>query len=157
MNGVAINEDERMTNKRKLEADLALIRSQKAEVLRSIQQISKKQKLGGPPTEVQHRSHEAKVQHAKLEHERRKELIFATCIKIIQELLKNHNVKQIFLNPVSREIYPQYYITIKRPICLSDIKGTSNLTVSTHRSSAPCLLCSLPYQINKQFTTQLLF
>lgn len=47
MNGVLTTE-QRLVRKRALEAELAVVRSQKAEVLRAIGQISKKQKLGGP-------------------------------------------------------------------------------------------------------------
>lgn len=125
MNGITAGPDERAARKRQLEADLALVRTQKAEVLRSIQQIAKKQRLGGPPTHAQNMSHEAKVQNAKLEHARRNDAIFAQCTKIVQELLKNLNVKQIFAQPVPRHLYPHYYEIIKNPIDLSIVKRES--------------------------------
>jgi hypothetical protein len=60
MNGTFTTE-ERQMRKRALESELTVVRAQKAEVLRAIGQISKKQRLGGPPPPSVQMSHEAKV------------------------------------------------------------------------------------------------
>jgi hypothetical protein len=53
MNGVAgLNPEQRTARKRALTDELVAIRTQKADVLRQIQQIAKRQKTGGLPTKA---------------------------------------------------------------------------------------------------------
>lgn len=121
MNGVATAED-RANRKRILEADLQTVRSQKAEVLYAIQQISKKQKIGGPPSYNAQTSHEVKVNMEGRTHSEKKKQIWQMCAKIIQELLKNSNTKLYFGEPVHMDKYPGYYEVIKNPRDLGTIK-----------------------------------
>lgn len=111
-----------MTRKRALEAELEVIRSQKAEVLRAIQLIAKKQKLGGPPSRAAHLSHESKLDAEKRQHQEQKRRIWLMCGKVIQELLKNSTTKLYFGEPVRGDLYPGYYEAIKQPRDLGTIK-----------------------------------
>lgn len=119
MNGT----DERMTRKRALLAELELIRSQKAEVLRAIQQIAKKQKLGGVPSQAVALSHEAKMDAERRVHGDHQRKIWGLCTKIMTELLKNSQTKLYFGEPVHRDKFPGYYEVIKEPRDLGTIKS----------------------------------
>jgi len=121
MNGIS-SAEERVTRKRNLEAELEVIRSQKAEVLRAIQQIAKKQKLGGPPTKNVHLSHEGKIGAENRLHKENKKKVWQSCSKIIHELLKNSSTKLYFGEPVHGDKYPGYYDVIKKPMDLGSIK-----------------------------------
>ncbi|EFN50530.1 expressed protein, partial [Chlorella variabilis] len=52
MNGVGQSQEQRSQRKRSLTDELVAIRTQKADVLRQIQQIAKRQKTGGMPTKA---------------------------------------------------------------------------------------------------------
>jgi hypothetical protein len=122
LNGTSVP-DERMTRKRALLAELELIRSQKAEVLRAIQQIAKKQKLGGVPSQAVALSHEAKMEAERRVHGDHQRKIWGLCTKILAELLKNSNTKLYFGEPVHRDKFPGYYEVIKEPRDLGTIKS----------------------------------
>jgi hypothetical protein len=122
MNGTAAPDD-RLTRKRALESELEAIRIQKAEVLKAIQQIAKKQKLGGPPSKNMALTHEAKVEAEKRNHQEQLRRIWAMCTKILTEMMKNTNVRLYFGEPVHRDKFPGYYETIKQPRDLGTIKA----------------------------------
>lgn len=122
MNGITtiIPAEERAARKRQLHEDLVLVRTQKAEVLRQIQQIAKKQKtsaIGGPL------SVEDRRLLKREEQRRRMEAIWATCLKILQEMLKNANTKTYFGEPVKVDYAANYYQIIKSPMDLGTIKS----------------------------------
>jgi len=122
MNGTAAPED-RLTRKRALESELEAIRIQKAEVLKAIQQIAKKQKLGGPPSKNVALTHEAKVEAEKRNHQEQLRRIWGMCTKVVTEMMKNTNVRLYFGEPVHRDKFPGYYETIKKPRDLGTIKA----------------------------------
>eukprot|EP00887_Chlorella_sp_A99_P005831 scaffold1.g5831.t1 len=115
-----LSAEERAARKRQLSDDLVLVRTQKAEVLRQIQQIAKKQRtsaVAGPLSVEERRLLKREEQR------RRMEAIWQTCLKIIQELLKNSNTKTYFGEPVKVEYVPNYYQIIKNPMDLGTIKS----------------------------------
>jgi hypothetical protein len=122
MNGTAAPDD-RLTRKRALESELETIRIQKAEVLKAIQQIAKKQKLGGPPSKNMALTHEAKLEAEKRNHQDQLRRIWGMCTKIVAEMMKNTNVRLYFGEPVHRDKFPGYYETIKQPRDLGTIKA----------------------------------
>ena len=108
MNGITtvLPPEERAARKRQLQDDLVLVRTQKAEVLRQIQQIAKRQKtsLVAGPLSVEER------RLLKREEQRRRmDIIWQTCLKMVQELLKNSNTRTYFGEPVKVEYVPTYY------------------------------------------------
>jgi len=119
MNGVPKTTEERVEYKRKLETDLSLIRTQKAEVLRCIQQIAKKQKTAPIKT----LSPEERRQVEEAEHRHKLEAIWAQCSKLVAELLKNQNVNTWFGRPVDLRFAPNYYELIETPMDLGTIKS----------------------------------
>lgn len=120
--------DERLVRKRALESELEAIRTQKAEVLKAIQQIAKKQKLGGlPNSKAMALTHEAKIEQENRHHADRVRQIWALCTKVVSELLKNTNVRLYFGEPVHRDKFPGYYETIKEPRDLGTIKANIEL------------------------------
>lgn len=108
-----------MKRKHALESELELIRSQKAQVLRAIQLIAKKQKVGAVATQT---SLEAKAEAEKRYHAEAKKRIWQNCSRIISELLKNNSTRTYFGEPVRGDLYPGYYETIKNPRDLGTIK-----------------------------------
>lgn len=124
MNGT-FTAEQRQLRKRALESELAAVRTQKAEVLRAIGQISKKQRLGGPPPPSVQMSHEAKVEHENRYHREELARIWGHCSKIIAALLKNRDTKIYFGEPVRADLFPRYYTVIKDPRDLGTIKSES--------------------------------
>lgn len=114
--------EQRALRKRQLLDELTTVRQQKADVLRQIQQIAKKQRTSGPPPSIDGLSIEARRAAAQLEHKRRVEAIWSACLKIMQELLKNGSIKLYFGEPVRRDYAPNYYDVIKKPMDLGTIK-----------------------------------
>lgn len=119
-NGLSI--DERMERKRNLEQELELVRKQKAEVLRAIQQIAKKQKTGSA-VRATPMSHEAKVAAEKRRHEEELKRIWGLCSSIVKEILKNRDVRMFFGEPVHADKFPDYYNIITEPRDLGTILG----------------------------------
>lgn len=148
MNGTMAPED-RLNRKRALESELEAIRIQKAEVLRAIQQIAKKQKLGGPPSKNAALTHEAKVDAERRNHAEQMRRIWGMCSKILAELVKNTNVRLYFGEPVHRDKFPGYYEVIKEPRDLGTIKGEMRIPRATRLPASPeCdLMLSLPVWI----------
>ncbi len=124
MNGLPMTAEQRAARKRQLQEELMVVRQQKADVLRQIQQIAKKQRTGPPPPRIGGLSPEARRQEVEVEHHRRKDAIWQGCLKIMQELLKNSTVKSYFGEPVRTDYAPMYYDVIKRPMDLGTIKRT---------------------------------
>ncbi|GAB4813020.1 hypothetical protein N2152v2_000066 [Parachlorella kessleri] len=122
MNGLPMTAEQRAARKRQLQEELMVVRQQKADVLRQIQQIAKKQRTGPPPPRIGGLSPEARRQEVEVEHHRRKDAIWQGCLKIMQELLKNSTVKSYFGEPVRTDYAPMYYDVIKRPMDLGTIK-----------------------------------
>ena len=122
MNGT-MNPDDRVNRKRVLESELEVIRRQKSQVLQAIQQIAKKQKLGGPPSKAVAVTHEAKVDAEHRLHKENLRRMWGLCTKIIAELVKNTNVRLYFGEPVHRDKFPNYYDIIKQPRDLGTIRG----------------------------------
>ena len=87
MNGTMAPED-RLNRKRALESELEAIRIQKAEVLRAIQQIAKKQKLGGPPSKHAGQTHDAKVEAERRFHTEHIRRIWGMCSRVVSEVIK---------------------------------------------------------------------
>ena len=134
MNGTMAPED-RLNRKRALESELEAIRIQKAEVLRAIQQIAKKQKLGGPPSKHAGQTHDAKVEAERRFHTEHIRRIWGMCSRVVSELMKNTNVKLYFGEPVHRDKFPGYYEVIKQPRDLGTIKSESRI----HTNPTACL------------------
>lgn len=122
MNGNGLSVEERMERKRSLEQELELVRNQKAEVLRAIQQIAKKQKTGLPMRSVP-MTYEAKMQVERRRHAEELKRIWGSCLSIVKDLLKNAQVRQWFGEPVHADKFPDYYNVIKEPRDLGTIKG----------------------------------
>ena len=122
MNGPPLNPEQRAACKRQLMEELSQIRQQKADVLRQIQQIAKKQRTSGPPPPALPGDAATKRQQIDVEHHRRNEAVWQLCVKIIQELLKNGTIKLYFGEPVRRDYAPNYYDVIKSPMDLGTIK-----------------------------------
>jgi hypothetical protein len=121
MNGNGLTVEDRMERKRALEQELELIRNQKAEVLRAIQQIAKKQKTGQPLKSTP-MTHEAKVEAERRFHAEQMKRIWGNCMTIIRDLLKNTNTRLYFGEPVHRDKFPGYYETIKEPRDLGTVR-----------------------------------
>ncbi len=111
---------DRAQRKRQLEAELETVRNQKAQVLRSIEQIAKKQKYVG--NAVVGNSVEARIDGERRHHEEMKRKFWQGCTRIIADLLKNSNTKTYFGEPVRGDLYPGYYEIIKEPRDLGTIK-----------------------------------
>jgi hypothetical protein len=123
MNGLPpMTAEQRAARKRQLLDELTTVRQQKADVLRQIQQIAKKQRTTGPPPKIGGLSPEARLSDVGVEHHRRVEAIWQACLKIMQELLKNTTIKLYFGEPVRRDYAPNYYDVIKSPMDLGTIK-----------------------------------
>lgn len=119
--GVGATLEQRAARKRQLMEELTVVRQQKADVLRQIQQIAKKQRTTGiPPPKPGDPL--TRRQAIDVEHHRRQEALWQTCLRIIQELLKNTNIKLYFGEPVRRDYAPNYYDVIKNPMDLGTIK-----------------------------------
>lgn len=118
MNGIPKTTEDRVARKRHLEQDLTTIRTQKAEVLRAIQQIAKKQKTV-PLKKLSPEEHRA-IETS--EHRHRTENIWSQCSKVVAELLRNQNVNLWFGKPVDARFAPNYYTVIQRPMDLGTIK-----------------------------------
>ena len=116
-------QDERQRKRRSLESELETVRNQKAQVLRSIQQIAKKQKFGGQAAMAD--TVEARIEAEKRHHAEAKRKIWQNCTRIMADLLKNQNTKAYFGEPVRGDLYPAYYETIKNPRDLGTIKKNS--------------------------------
>lgn len=114
-------QEERQRRKQALESELEVVRNQKAKVLRSIQQIAKKQKLGGGEAAMQN-TVEAKIDAEKRHHAEVQKKLWQGCTRIVAELLKNQNTKVYFGEPVRADLYPNYYEMIKNPRDLGTIK-----------------------------------
>jgi hypothetical protein len=111
---------DRAQRKRQLEAELETVRNQKAQVLRSIEQIAKKQKFVG--NAVMGNSVEARIDGERRHHEEMKRKLWQGCTRIIADLLKNQNTRLYFGEPVRGDLYPGYYEIIKEPRDLGSIK-----------------------------------
>jgi hypothetical protein len=122
MNGTVTTE-QRLVRKRALEAELAVVRAQKTDVLRQIGQIAKKQRLGGPPPPGAHLTHDAKVDHERRYHLEEQAKVWNACSRILAEVLKNRDTKTYFGEPVHRTMYPDYYNIVKEPRDLGTIKS----------------------------------
>ena len=105
------------------------MRSQKAQVLRSIEQIAKKQKYGAGAG-LSGNSVEARMATERRHHDETKGKLWQNCTRIIADLLKNGNTKLYFGEPVRGDYYPGYYEIIKEPRDLGTIK--KNLDSRTH-------------------------
>ncbi len=123
MNGTAPDEAaERATRKRAMEAELAAIRQQKAEVLRAIAGVAKRQRTGGPPSRAVAHSAEQKLEAAKRAHRAEVQRVWSGATKILQELLKNQSTRIYFGEPVRRDLFPRYYEVIADPRDLGSAK-----------------------------------
>jgi hypothetical protein len=142
MNGIA-PADERQARKRQLEEELATVRRQKADVLRAIQQIAKKQKVG--PNKTIQLSVEARMQAEESENRRQISDMMSQCGRMLAELLKNQNTKLYFGEPVHKDKYPEYYKIITKPIDLGTIKSECG------RSSRICSVPSPPLYLVHTF------
>jgi len=120
---------DRQQRKRSLELELETVRSQKAQVLRSIEQIAKKQKYGAGAG-LGGNSVEARMMTERRHHDETKMKLWQNCTRIIADLLKNNNTKLYFGEPVRGDYYPGYYEIIKEPRDLGTIK--KNLDSRTH-------------------------
>jgi hypothetical protein len=121
-------QEERQRKKMMLEAELETVRNQKAQVLRSIEQIAKKQKFAGGA--VTANTVEARIEAEKRHHEDVKRKLWQNCTRIIGDLLKNSKTKLYFGEPVRGDYFPSYYDIIKDPRDLGTIK--KNLESHTH-------------------------
>ncbi len=113
--------EQKVARKRELTQDLQLVRSQKAEVLRQLQQIAKKQRSMGLPIKVELSPEEKRV-GIEAEHKRRTDTMWQACTRIVQELLKAKDVLLWFGQAVDERFAPGYYSLIKRPMDLNVIK-----------------------------------
>jgi hypothetical protein len=127
---VAASQEERLKRKTSLEAELETVRTQKAEVLRAIQQIAKKQKLDGSLGAPTQTTVEAKIEAENRYHSEAKRRIWQHCGRIMSELLKNKTTLLYFGEPVRGDLYQGYYETIKKPRDLGTIK--KQLESQTH-------------------------
>lgn len=118
---VGATQEERQRKKRALESELETIRNQKAQVLRSIEQIAKKQKFGGNQAAMGN-TVEARIEAEKRHHNEGKRKIWQNCTRIMADLLKNGNTKLYFGEPVRGDLYTGYYEIIKDPRDLGTIK-----------------------------------
>lgn len=124
MNGVqpGASAEQRQARKRELLQELTLVRQQKADILRQLQVIAKKQRTVGPPPKASGLPPETRRQAIEVDHHRRVEGIWQACMKIMQDLLKNATVKLYFGEPVRLDYAPTYYDVIKNPMDLGTIK-----------------------------------
>lgn len=118
---IGATQEERQRKKRALESELETIRNQKAQVLRSIEQIAKKQKFGGNQAAMGN-TVEARIDAEKRHHNEAKRKIWQNCTRIIADLLKNQSTKLYFGEPVRGDLYAGYYEIIKDPRDLGTIK-----------------------------------
>ena len=118
---IGATQDERQRKKRALESELETVRNQKAQVLRSIEQIAKKQKLGGNQAAIGN-TVEARIEAEKRHHNELKRKVWQSCTRIVADLLKNNNTKLYFGEPVRGDLYAGYYEIIKDPRDLGTIK-----------------------------------
>ena len=96
MNGLSApppSAEQRVARKRALTDELVQIRTQKAEVLRQIQAIAKRQKTGGMPTKAAELLAGNNRLVLQMEQRNRAEKIWVDCGKIVQDLLKNQQTK----------------------------------------------------------------
>ncbi|KAL4421258.1 hypothetical protein ABPG75_010549 [Micractinium tetrahymenae] len=114
--------DARAARKRQLMEELVQLRTQKAEVLKQIQQIAKRQKTGGLPTKANELLASNNRLVVQMEQRNRAEKIWVDCGKIVQDLLKNQQTKIYFGEPVKESYVPNYYSVIKNPMDLGTIK-----------------------------------
>lgn len=119
---LAGSQEDRLKRKKALESELEVIRQQKANVLRAIQQIAKKQKTGEPHPANLQASVELRKDAENRHHAESKRKVWSQCLKIINEILKNNSTRMYFGEPVHRDKYPGYYETIKNPRDLGTIK-----------------------------------
>lgn len=120
---VAPSNEQRLARKRQLTDELVQIRTQKAEVLRQIQAIAKRQKTGGLPTKAAELLAGNNKLVLQMEQRNRAEKIWVDCGKIIQDMLKNQQTKIYFGEPVRESYVPNYYQVIKNPMDLGTIKA----------------------------------
>ncbi|KAK2078978.1 hypothetical protein QBZ16_002668 [Prototheca wickerhamii] len=112
-----------LDRKRQLREDLAMIRTQKAEVLTRIQALAKKARTGpGAAPPAPGASIEARRAALADEQRRRLESLWSACSKIMVSLLGNQRTRQYFGAPVDATYAPGYYTVIKTPMDLGTIK-----------------------------------
>ncbi|KAI3423977.1 hypothetical protein D9Q98_009811 [Chlorella vulgaris] len=121
MNGVA--PEQRVVRKRALTEELVAIRTQKADVLRQIEQIAKRQKTGGLPTKASELLAGNNKLVLQMEQRNRAEKMWVDCGKILQDLLKNQQTKTYFGEPVKESYVHNYYAVIKNPMDLGTVKA----------------------------------
>lgn len=126
---IGATQEERQRKKRALESELETVRNQKAQVLRSIEQIAKKQKFGGNQAAMAN-TVEARIEAEKRHHNDAKRKVWQNCTRIVADLLKNQNTKLYFGEPVRGDLYSGYYEIIKDPRDLGTIK--KNLESQTY-------------------------
>lgn len=122
MNGLTPASEPADVRKRQLMEELVQLRTQKAEVLKQIQQIAKRQKTGGLPTKANELLASNNRLAMQMEQRNRAEKIWVDCGKLVQDLLKNQQTKMYFGEPVRESYVPNYYSVIKNPMDLGTIK-----------------------------------